>query len=39
MYSDKLQQQKKFEDTTGVIRNCISMKDRQYNGQKKNDNQ
>ena len=29
-YSNK----KKFEDTTGVIRNCISMKDRQYNGQK-----
>lgn len=38
-YSDKLQQQQKFEDTTCVIRNCILIKDRQCNGQRKNDNQ
>ena len=27
----------KFEETKGVIRSCKSKKDRQYNGQKKND--
>ena len=27
-----------FEDTKGVIRNCILKTDRQYNGQKKKDN-
>jgi hypothetical protein len=31
----KLDSQKKFEDTKGVIRIRTSKKDRQYNGQKK----
>ena len=31
-------ERRKFEDTKGIIRNCKSKKDRQYNGQKRNDN-
>jgi len=27
----------KFEDTKGVIKNCKSKRDRQYNGQRKKD--
>jgi len=31
----KSQSKEEFEDTNGVIRICISKKNRQYNGQKK----
>ena len=30
-------ERRKFEDTKGIIRNCKSKKDRQYNGQKRKD--
>jgi len=38
-YSLRNTSEEMFSDTNMLIRNCISMKDRQYNGHKKRDKQ